>query len=71
MLFDFLYPGKYSFKPKADSKRSIMLMDSKEDGGIGFEEIAESLGWKTNTSPNPGGDPKAIKGGNLTMLGGQ
>ena len=71
MLFDFLYPGKYSFKPKADSKRSIMLMDSKEHGGIGFEEIAESLGWKTNTSPNPGGDPKAIKGGNLTMLGGQ
>ena len=71
MLFDFLYPGKYSFKPKADSNRSIILKDSKQDGGIGFEEIAESLGWKTNMSPSPGGDPEAIKGGNLTMLGGQ
>ncbi len=71
LLFGFLYSGKYSFKPKPTTDKPIALKDSKEDGGIGFEEIAESMGWSTNDSPNSNGDPDAIKGGNLTMLGGQ
>ena len=44
LLFGFLYSGKYSFKPKpTKAVVPIALKDSKEDGGIGFEEIAESM----------------------------
>ena len=46
-----------------------MLKDSPEHGGIGFENFAEHLGWKTNTNIKSG-DPRAVKGGTLTMLGG-
>ena len=46
-----------------------MLKDSDTDGGIGFEKIATSLGWETNTNIDMG-DSNAKKGGTLTMLGG-
>ncbi len=46
-----------------------MTKDSAEDGGIGFKLIAESMGYKTNDNVEPG-DPRAKKGGTLTMLGG-
>ena len=39
---------------------------SAEMGGVGFEKIAASLGWKTN-SPEPDGSPEAKKGGRFTM----
>ena len=42
---------------------------SPEQGGNGFEKIAESLGWETNTNPKLIGDPQAIKGGSLTLKG--
>jgi len=38
-----------------------------EDGGKGFEEIALSKGWKTNTDYKAMGDPRAKKGGSLKM----
>ena len=46
-----------------------MLKTSKDDGGFGFEEIATSLGWETSENIKTG-DPRAVKGGSLTMLGG-
>ncbi len=46
------------------------LSDSKENGGYGFENIAASNGWVTNTSPNISGDPDAIKGDTLRFLAG-
>ena len=46
-----------------------MLKDSPKDGGWGFSEIAESLGWETNINIESG-DPRAVKGGTITMLGG-
>ena len=42
---------------------------SPEQGGNGFEKIAGSLGWETNTNPKLIGDPQAIKGGSLTLKG--
>ena len=59
----------FSYKPKEETKNPL-LKDSKEDGGYGFHEIAKDLGWETNPSPRPAGDPNAIRGGTLTMLGG-
>jgi len=40
---------------------------SAEDGGEGFDKIAESLGFSTNDNFNLEGDPKAKKGGAFTM----
>ena len=61
----------YSFSYKGDSKKEDPLLKrSAEDGGIGFEKTVESLGWETNSSPNILGDPNAVKGGMLTMVGG-
>ena len=37
---------------------------------LDFEEIAKEMGWVTNSFPHPQGDPNAIKGGEITMLGG-
>ena len=56
------------FAPKEEFKDPL-LKDSAKDGGIGFEYISESLGWKTNKNIKTG-DPRAIKGGTLTILGG-
>ena len=41
----------FSFTYKPEQKQKTSLKDSKEEGGIGFEEIAKSLGWKTNENP--------------------
>ena len=41
------------------------------EGGEGFEEIAWVYGWETNNDVVSNGDPKAIKGDTLTMVGGQ
>ncbi len=46
-----------------------MTKDSAKDGGLGFSKIAKSLGYETNTNIEAG-DPRAKKGGTLTMLGG-
>ena len=43
---------------KTYENQTKSLSDSKEDGGYGFESIASSDGWVTNTSPNISGDPK-------------
>ena len=51
------------FKTPAGADPSI----SAEDGGKGFEEVAEKFGWKTNTEYKPAGDPRAKKGGSLKM----
>lgn len=37
------------------------------EGGPGFEKLAESLGWETNTNPAVFGDDNAKKGGEITM----
>ena len=66
LLINLGYAFKYA--PKEEFKDPL-LKDSAEDGGVGFEKIAESLGWETNANIKTG-DPKAIKGGTLTMLGG-
>ena len=67
ILINSAFP--YGYKPKPGQKQKTSQKDSAEDGGVGFEKIAKSLGWKTNESPAYGGDPKAIKGGMLTMFG--
>ena len=59
----------YGYKPKPGKKQKTNQKVSAEDGGVGFEKIAKSLGWETNESPYFVGDPKAIKGGMITMLG--
>ena len=41
------------------------------EGGVGFEEIAWVYGWETNNDVVSNGDPKAVKGDTLTMVGGQ
>ena len=56
------------FAPKEEFKNPI-LKDSKEDGGLGFDEIADIAGWQTSKNIKTG-DPRATKGGSLTMLGG-
>ena len=56
------------FAPKEEFKDPL-LKDSAQDGGIGFENISQSLGWETNFNIKTG-DPRAVKGGTLTMLGG-
>jgi len=38
---------------------------SKEEGGIGFEDIAEAEGWESNPNYQGYGDPNAIPGGSL------
>ena len=40
------------------------------EGGIGFEEIAEVYGWETNNDVISNGDPRAVKGDTITMVGG-
>jgi microcin C transport system substrate-binding protein len=40
---------------------------SAEMGGAGFEEVAEGLGYVTNTDFVPDGSPEAVKGGKFTM----
>ena len=50
--------------------KSQSLSDSKENGGYGFENIAEKNGWVTNLSPNITGDSNAIKGDTLRFLAG-
>ena len=49
---------------------SESLSDSKENGGYGFEGIAEKNGWVTNNSPNITGDSNAIKGDTLRFVAG-
>ena len=58
----------FQFAP-AEEFKDPMLKDSAEEGGVGFEEIATSLGWDTNINIESG-DPRAVKGGKFTMLGG-
>lgn len=41
---------------------------SAEDGGNGFEDIAEAQGWETNTTYVSPGDPNAKPGGDITMV---
>ena len=43
----------YGYKPKTEKKEKTSQKDSAENGGIGFEKIAKSLGWKTNESHRP------------------
>ena len=40
------------------------------EGGLGFEEIAEVYGWETNNDVVSNGDPRAVKGDTITMVGG-
>lgn len=40
---------------------------SAELGGAGFDAIADSLGWTTGKPSSPVGDPKATKGGSISM----
>ena len=40
------------------------------EGGNGFEEIAEIYGWKTNHNVLSNGNPNAIKGDSITIIGG-
>ena len=56
------------FAPKEEFKDPL-LKDSAEDGGLGFDDIAMNQGWETNVNIKTG-DPRAVKGGTLTMLGG-
>ena len=58
----------FTFAPKEEFKDPL-LKNSPKEGGVGFNDIAESLDWKTNTNIEPG-DLRAVKGGTLTMLGG-
>ncbi|PID28227.1 MAG: hypothetical protein CR982_04550 [Candidatus Cloacimonadota bacterium] len=53
--------AKHKTAPGADPKVSA------EMGGAGFEEIAESLGWETNTDNSSDGSPNAEKGGKFTI----
>ena len=60
----------YSFSYKETKKDTDpLLKDSANDGGVGFKYIAQSLGWETNNQESTG-DPDAIRGGSLTMVGG-
>jgi len=63
---DMASEGPISVK-KYDTPAGADPMISAEDGGKGFNEIAETNGWKTNTEYKPMGDPKAKKGGTLKM----
>ncbi|MBN1968140.1 MAG: hypothetical protein JXR48_15085 [Candidatus Delongbacteria bacterium] len=56
---------KYNIPEGADSSISAEL------GGDGFEKIADSLGWQTNTDFTPTGDPNAVKGGTFTLSFGE
>ena len=56
------------FAPKEEFQDPL-LKDSAKDGGVGFEDIAESMQWETNLNIKTG-DARAVKGGTLTMLGG-
>ena len=55
---------------KAYHDKSASLSDSKEDGGYGFDSIAEKNGLVTNLTPNILGSPNAIKGDTLRFLAG-
>ena len=59
LSFEFLYSGKYSFKPKPDTEKSnIMQKDSKQDGGIGqmsFVELPDQLGELLRNDRNASG----------------
>tara|TARA_B100001142_G_scaffold87618_1_gene89333 strand:+ start:7096 stop:8985 length:1890 start_codon:yes stop_codon:yes gene_type:complete len=60
----------YSFSYKETKEdANPLLKDSANDGGVGFKYIAQSLGWETNNQESTG-DPDAIRGGSLTMVGG-
>ena len=56
-FFECRIKGKIRLKdldttnPIAVGDNVIFEKDSKEEGGIGFKEIAKSLGWKTNENP--------------------
>ena len=58
----------FSYK-EAKKEEDPLVKDSANDGGVGFKYIAQSLGWETNT-PKSTGDPNAVRGGTLTMVGG-
>ena len=55
---------------KAYHDKSASLSDYKEDGGYGFDSIAEKNDWVTNLTPNILGAPNAIKGDTLRFLAG-
>ena len=59
----------FTFAPPEEFKDPLLKYSDK-DGGKGFGKIAKSLGWETNTNIDVG-DPRAKKGGTLTMLGGE
>ena len=50
--------------------KSSIEAASAFEGGIGFEEIAEIYGWETNNDVVSNGDPRAVKGDTITMVGG-
>ncbi len=43
--------------------------ESAWNGGPGFEVYAEQLGWETNDNVVSIGNPKAIKGDTITIVG--
>ena len=63
---------KSSVSAKGSSQSSKDMLTSAENGGYGFEEIAESLGYETYVwSEKDGtffGDPNAVKGGTLQYI---
>ena len=46
------------------------MKTSPFEGGEGFETIAEVYGWETNNDVISNGDPIAIKGDTITIIGG-
>ena len=53
----------------SESKNTFEKVSAFE-GGEGFEDIAEIYGWKTNNNVISNGNPNAIKGDSITILGG-
>ena len=53
----------------SESKNTFEKVSAFE-GGEGFEDIAEIYGWETNNNVVSNGNPNAIKGDSITILGG-
>ena len=51
------------------TKQSNKEDESAWNGGPGFEVYAEQLGWETNDNVVSIGNPKAIKGDTITLVG--